>query len=83
MIIPYEKLEPDTLVALIEDFVSRSDTCSSDETPMSVRVERVQVALRKGEAFIFFDPEMQQPILAPRREIPASVMKAHRSTLED
>lgn len=83
MIIPHEKLAPDTLVALIEDFVSRSDTSSSDETPMSVRVERVQTALRKGEAFIFFDAEMQQPILAPRSEIPAAVMQAYRSMLEE
>lgn len=60
MVIPYEQLSPEALQGLIEDFVTRDGTDNGDETPLSVRIERVRSALEKKDAVIVFDPETQQ-----------------------
>lgn len=75
MLIPHNKLDPDTLTSVIEDFVTRSDTASDDETPLATRVERVRAALEAGTALISFDPEHQQAILVLRREVPAQELR--------
>ncbi|MDO6515550.1 MULTISPECIES: YheU family protein [Neptuniibacter] len=55
MIIPYEQLEPDTLNALIEEFVSRDGTDYGDnEISLSAKVEQVRGKLRSGDAVILF-----------------------------
>lgn len=70
LIIPFEALEPETLTRLIEDLVSREGTDNGDDTPLSVRVERVRHALKRGTAVVFFDAAMQQCILLPRESVP-------------
>ncbi|WP_454913821.1 YheU family protein [Stutzerimonas chloritidismutans] len=70
MLIPHDRLEPDTLTHLIEDFVTRDGTDNGDETPLETRVTRVRRALDKGEAVIVFDPDSQQCQLALRRDVP-------------
>ena len=70
MLIPFEQLSPDTLAGLIEDFVTRDGTDNGDETPLQIRIERVQHALDKKQAVIVFDGESQQCQLCLRRDVP-------------
>ena len=70
MLIPFEQLSPDTLAGLIEDCVTRDGTDNGDETPLQIRIERVQHALDKKQAVIVFDVESQQCQLCLRRDVP-------------
>ncbi|HSX69965.1 YheU family protein [Pseudomonas subflava] len=70
MLIPHHMLEADTLVRLLEDFVTREGTDNGDDTPLEIRVERARRALEKGQAVIVFDPDSQQCQLALRDEVP-------------
>lgn len=70
MLIPYDQLEADTLIRLIEDFVTRDGTDNGDETPLETRVQRVRHALSKAQAFIVFDPDSQQCQLMLKHDIP-------------
>lgn len=70
MLIPYQMLEADTLQRLIEDFVTREGTDNGDDTPLTIRVARVQQALKRGEAVIAFDSEHQQCQLLLSSEVP-------------
>lgn len=54
MIIPPDALKPDTLRALIEEFVTRDGTELSDA---DAKIEQVLRALRAGRAEIHFDEE--------------------------
>lgn len=70
MLIPHRMLEADTLTRLIEDFVTREGTDNGDETPLPVRVERVRLALDKGQAVIAFAPDSQQCQLMLKQDVP-------------
>ena len=70
MLIPHHMLEADTLIRLLEDFVTREGTDNGDDTPLEIRVERARRALEKGQAVIVFDPDSQQCQLALRDEVP-------------
>ncbi len=70
MLIPHPMLEADTLIRLLEDFVTREGTDNGDDTPLETRVERARRALERGEAVIVFDPDSQQCQLALREEVP-------------
>ena len=55
MIVPYNALEPDTLTALIEEFVSRDGTDYGDEeVSLSEKVSKVKTMLTTGEVVIVF-----------------------------
>ena len=74
MLIPPDLLQPETLQALLEDFVTRDGTDNGDDTPLPTRVERVRRALDKGEAVILFDPETSQCQLLLRRDVPHELL---------
>lgn len=75
MIIPYRELEPDTLVRLIEDFVTREGTDNGDETPLEQRVARVRHALERGEAVIVFNPLNEQCGLMQKSQVPRELLE--------
>ncbi|WP_415902791.1 YheU family protein [Neptuniibacter sp. QD29_5] len=55
MIIPYQELEPDTLTALIEEFVSRDGTDYGEyEFSLSNKVAQVKSLLQSGQVVILF-----------------------------
>lgn len=55
MQIPYQQLQPDTLQALIEEFVSRDGTDYGEcEASLSQKVSQVRSKLKSGEAVILF-----------------------------
>lgn len=70
MLVPHHLLETETLTRLLEDFVTREGTDNGDDTPLVVRVARVEAALKKGSALIVFDPETQQCQLVRRDAVP-------------
>lgn len=70
MLIPYHRLEGETLTRLIEDFVTRDGTDNGDDTPLDIRIARVRRALEKKQAVIVFDAESQQCQLALRDQVP-------------
>ncbi len=60
MIIPYDQLDPMTLRALIEEFVTRDGTdYGSREVSLETRVRQVHRQLARGEAFISYDANTQ------------------------
>lgn len=70
MIIPHHLLSPTILQNLIEDFVSRDGTDNGDETPLTVRTERVRYALEKKQAFIVYDQDSEACSLLLKQDIP-------------
>lgn len=60
MIIPHQELSPDTLQALVEEFVTRSGTdYGSNEASLAKKVQQVVRQLEKGEAVIVYDATME------------------------
>lgn len=58
LVIPYQELNPDTLHAMVEDFVTRDGTDYGElETPIAQRIDLVLRQLRAGKAFILYDAE--------------------------
>lgn len=68
--IPYQALAPETLTALIEDFVTRDGTdYGLTEVPLATKVEQVRRELQRGEAVITYDQETGTCALRARREL--------------
>lgn len=60
MDIPWQNLQPETLHALIEEFVTRNGTdYGTQEISLETRVRQVLELLRKGKAKVVFDPETE------------------------
>jgi hypothetical protein len=58
MEIPAERLEPSTLRHLVEEFVSREGTDYGHESwTLQQKVDQVLAQIRRGEAFITYDPD--------------------------
>ena len=61
MIIPYAEIQPDTLISLIEEFVSRDGTdYGEEEISLADKVEQVRAKLVSGEAIILFSESTGQ-----------------------
>ena len=55
MIIPHTELGPDTLQALIEEFVTREGTEYGEQyVPLSTKVKQVMAQLNRKEVFIVY-----------------------------
>lgn len=76
MLIPYQQLSPETLTALIEDFVTRDGTDNGDDTPFHTRIERVRKALACKQAVIIYDTPTQQCQLCLRQNVPKEWLEA-------
>ena len=60
MQIPWNQLSPDTLVALIEEFITREGTeYGASEIPLDQKVVQIKNQLSKGEVVIVYDPDTQ------------------------
>jgi len=60
MIIPHQELSPDTLQALVEEFVTRNGTdYGSCETSLAEKVRQVILQLEKGEAVVVYDTTLE------------------------
>lgn len=67
MIIPYEKLSPEALRGLIEEFVTRegSDSGYTRKT-LDENVEMVMKQLRRKEAFVVYDETTETANIASK-----------------
>lgn len=60
MVVPYDQLRPETLRALIEEFVTRDGSVQGHgEASLKQRVEEVRRQLESGEAVIVFEEESE------------------------
>jgi hypothetical protein len=86
MDIPWQNLQPETLRALIEEFVTRSGTDYGDrEISLESRVLQVQELLRQGKAKIVFDPETESCDIHESQGISRQVARLadHQAAQED
>ncbi len=68
MEIPWTALAPDTLRAVIEEFVLREGTeYGETDVTLEDKVAAVLRQLRRGEAFILYDPEQETTTIAVRQ----------------
>ena len=70
MMIPYQKLSPDALDGLIEEFVTRagSDTGYTKNT-LKQNIDVVKRQLERGDIFVVFDEKSQTANIVPRDEL--------------
>lgn len=68
MEIPHRSLKPETLRALIEEFVTREGTFvgDGDAPSLDAQVARVERALERGEVFVAFDDESETATIVAR-----------------
>jgi len=58
--VPYDQLSPETLDAVIEEFVTREGTdYGKTDVPFERKIESVRRQIETGEALIVFDESMQ------------------------
>jgi uncharacterized protein YheU (UPF0270 family) len=70
MIIPHERLAPETLDSLIESFVMREGTdYGNAEFSLRDKVEQVRRQIKSGEVIIAFDYQTESINLLPRRDV--------------
>jgi uncharacterized protein len=69
MIVPHETLQPQTLRALIEEFVTRDGAVHGHaETSLENRIASVMRQLNSGKIVIVFDEESETCTVASREE---------------
>ena len=60
LIIPHDQLQPDTLIALIEEFITRhGDVSGHTDTPFDRQIAAVKRQLHSGEAVIVYEEELE------------------------
>ena len=70
MIIPHDQLRPETLVALIEEFVTRDGALHGQvETSMKERVAAVMRQLRAGRVVVVFDEEDETATIVAKESL--------------
>ena len=66
MEIPYDKLSPEVLHGVIEEFVTREGTDYGHKSySLADKIEKVKVQLENGTAQIVFDPETESCSIVP------------------
>ena len=67
--VPYNQLNPDTLRALVEEFITREGTDYGEaEVDLETKALQVMRQLEKGEAAIFFDERSETCNILPPGE---------------
>lgn len=68
--IPWDALAPETLNALVEEFVTRDGTdYGEQEVPLARKVQQVIEGIRRKEFFILFDMEQDSAHIVTRRQL--------------
>lgn len=55
--LPWQKIAPETLTSLLEEFVTRQQSDPTGEQSLEARVGEVHGLLRRGKAAVLFDPD--------------------------
>jgi len=76
--VPYESLQPDTLRAVVEEFITRNGTDYGErEQTLESKIADVMRQLERGEAAVVFDPKTDSvnivlaanPFMEPSRRL--------------
>ena len=71
-IVPHDQLAPQTLRALIEEFVTREGAVHGhDDVAVETGIAQVQRQLRSGKVVIVFDHESESCTIIPREAVAA------------
>ena len=71
MIVPHDQLQPETLHALIEEFITRHGAVQGhNDVPMDRMIQQVMAQLKNGKVVIVFDEEDESCSIVPKNEIP-------------
>ncbi|MFP5383522.1 MAG: YheU family protein [Gammaproteobacteria bacterium] len=66
--VPWREISPETLDALIEEYVTRDGTDYGEaEVPLTRKVDEVRALLQRGEALVVFD-ELTETVTILDRE---------------
>jgi uncharacterized protein YheU (UPF0270 family) len=66
--VPVDRIPPDTLRKMIEEFVTREWSELADAAyPLDIKIEQVLTQLRTGQAKVVFDVETQTGNIIPSR----------------
>jgi uncharacterized protein YheU (UPF0270 family) len=77
VIVPYDRLSPAALQALLEESVSREGTDSGDtRLTLAQKVDQVRRQLARGEAVIVYDLAAETANIVLRRDLPCAAAKA-------
>lgn len=69
-IVPNDSLRPETLRAVIEEFVTRSGAVHGHtDTPLHTQIESVRRRLQSGQAVIVYDPATDSCTICPIEEV--------------
>ena len=70
MEIPHRELAKDTLIAIIEEYVTREGTeYGETDIPLQEKIDQVIEQLERGEALITFDPESETCSLISKNQL--------------
>jgi uncharacterized protein YheU (UPF0270 family) len=71
-IVPHDRLDPDVLHALIEEFVTRDGAVQGHtETPVSQKMAAVLRQLKSGNVMIVFEEASESCTIMPKENLPA------------
>ena len=69
-IVPIEKIDPETLHRLVEEFVSREGTdYGHSEVDLAMKVKQVMGALYAGDAVVAFDDRLNSATIIPNPKL--------------
>ena len=70
MIVPYEKLSPEALKGIIEEFVTRPGTDTGyTKGSLELNIDMVIRQLKRGDAFVVFDEATQTANIVPKEQV--------------
>jgi uncharacterized protein YheU (UPF0270 family) len=70
VVIPFDRLSPEALRGVIEEFITREGTdYGAVEFSLEEKVEQVRAQLRAGAAQIVFDPGLESCTIMTREDI--------------
>ena len=73
-IVPHDRLEPDVLGALIEEFVTRNGAVHGHtDTPTEQQVAAVLRQLKSGTAVIVFEEASETCTIMPKEDMPTDL----------
>jgi uncharacterized protein YheU (UPF0270 family) len=79
IVVPHQQLQPQTLQALIEDFVTRDGSVHGhSDTPLHARVRAVLRQLQAGLVVIGFDESAETFTILPKDEISSAAGEAEQ-----
>lgn len=68
--VPYHQLKPDTLIALVEEFITREGTDYGQvEVDFETKVMQIMTQLKRGEAAVVYDEKSETCNIVPRADL--------------